>query len=331
MTYLPQADSICLGDGVSNNTIGNKTHQYIKLPSIESVFAGSDSIGILNLPEAFYLMKYEISQRQYVDFLNSITAEQQLQRVENSLVSSSNDAAFPSFENNRNSIRFLQKWQGTTPAIFYSNQPFVACNGLNATDVLSYLCWAGLRPLSEIEYEYACRGPNKPIAKEMPWGNASFIDVNKLSDSTLINESYIEFSNIPTFGRVNCGLPIGEYYLQGPGRSGALFSSTTDRISAGSGYFGNADLAGNVWELCVSLSPSQTPIQNGTGYIEDLLLRRINWPREDVGYLYRGGGWNSIVINRLDYPYRDIAVSDRYYAGINTTIRRNTTGGRGAL
>jgi formylglycine-generating enzyme required for sulfatase activity len=110
-----------------------------------------------------------------------------------------------------------------------------------------------------------------------------------------------------------------------------LFTSSSNRISAGSGYFGNADLSGNVWELCIDVTKIPNRIDLGTGNVEDLLNNKLNWPTTETGYIYRGGGWNSIVLNSLAYPFRDIAISDRFYAGGNSTIRRNTTGGRGAL
>jgi formylglycine-generating enzyme required for sulfatase activity len=300
------------------------------LKSQSAIFSLKDSLGMVSMPGELFLMKYEISQRQYVDFLNALKPSQQgsfIEAVNAKVV----DAAFPSFSINRNGIKFKTLASGDLSANFYSSEPFAACNGLSASDVLGYLCWAGLRPITEIEFEYAARGMKSPKQNEGAWGTSYCQDVNALKDSSLINETYNNPHGNDSAGIANYGLPVGNYYLQGPARSGALFTNSSNRISAGSGYFGHADLSGNVWELCLEASKIPNLIDLGTGNVEDVLYRNINWPNAETGYIYRGGGWNSIVLNSLAYPFRDIAISDRFYAGGNTTIRRNTTGGRGAL
>ena len=44
------------------------------------------------------------------------------------------------------------------------------CNFLSWMDLAAYLDWAALRPMTELEFEKICRGPNPPIAGEYVWG-----------------------------------------------------------------------------------------------------------------------------------------------------------------
>jgi formylglycine-generating enzyme required for sulfatase activity len=134
-------------------------------------------------------MRYEISQEQYKDFLNCLNRTQQNYRTGTNI-------SFGGFSNHyvmsnnaivsiRNGITCLGTGHGTVdPITFYcdynGNRVFdepsdgqnIACNFLNWEDGLAYLDWAGLRPMTEFEYEKACRGPNNPDANDFPWGTA---------------------------------------------------------------------------------------------------------------------------------------------------------------
>ena len=99
-------------------------------------------------------MKYEISQEQYADFLNKLLSIQAANR-------------YPSATTYRYTVT------GSYPNIA-ANVPNRACNFLNWADALAYADWAGLRPMTELEYEKACRGTNMyPVFDEYPWGNTS--------------------------------------------------------------------------------------------------------------------------------------------------------------
>ena len=45
-------------------------------------------------------------------------------------------------------------------------------------DCATYADWAGLRPMTELEFEKACRGPLKPVPDEYAWGTAAVAGSN---------------------------------------------------------------------------------------------------------------------------------------------------------
>ncbi|MDI9573694.1 MAG: SUMF1/EgtB/PvdO family nonheme iron enzyme, partial [Bacteroidota bacterium] len=104
---------------------------------------GGDQSGPIpaNFPKgyaAFYCQKYEISQQQYVDFLNTLTSAQASTR-------------YPNATTNRHAIT-------VSGGVYSTTNPYVACNFLSWMDGAAYSDWAGLRPMTELEFEKACRG-----------------------------------------------------------------------------------------------------------------------------------------------------------------------------
>jgi hypothetical protein len=83
----------------------------------------------------FYCMKYEISQGQYVDFLNSISLTSAIARYANK-----------NGLNRNNIVENLGVYSSTTP--------YVACNYLSWEDMAAYLDWAALRPMTELEISF---------------------------------------------------------------------------------------------------------------------------------------------------------------------------------
>ncbi len=57
---------------------------------------------------------------------------------------------------------------------FQAEVPDRACNRVLWHDGATYADWAGLRPMTELECEKACRGPVYPVTGEYAWGNTTF-------------------------------------------------------------------------------------------------------------------------------------------------------------
>jgi len=191
---------------------------------------------------AFYCMKYEISQQQYVDFLNKLTPTQDASR-------------YFATTANRHSI-------GGVAGNRTTNNPNVACNYLSKEDLNAYLDWAALRPMTEFEYEKACRGPQLPFTDEYAWGNAQIASTNY----TLVNPS-LPNENIATNYSTISGNAVWNSTqvttLPGPLRCGifAANGSNSGRVSAGASYYGIMELTGNLFETVISVGQN-----NGRAY-----------------------------------------------------------------
>ncbi len=245
----------------------------------------------------FYCMKYEISQQQYVDFLNTLTASQSVTR-------------FPNNNSNRLTI-------SVSNGVYSTTNPFLACNFLSMADVCSYLDWSGLRPMTELEFEKACRGALTPVLGEYAWGTNSATLTTGLTNPGLTNE-------IASNAGANL-LAGAQAGITGPGRVGMFASTNTTRTQAGASYYGIMELSGNLFERTISIGVAQGRSFSGihgNGVINtsgdaDVL----NWPdATGTGAGIRGGAW----INGI----ADCVVSNRGNANIAYS-RINSTGGRG--
>lgn len=335
-----------LGDGSSHHSFAAPDGQPFYLDAEEALPAGvladtGDYAPAGAIPALypkgvapFYCMKYELSQAQYADFLNTLSYAQQARRTTAAPDAAPGTAALPLGPAQRNGIRILQSGSADhTPAVYahdLDGQTFNAandgqhraCNFLTWDDLCAYLDWAGLRPMTEFEYEKASRGPLYPLAGEFAWGDTLAIDANTVADDGHATEHVLEQ------GDAHTGLAAHGYDgPQGPLRCGFAAGEASGRAAAGAGFYGVMELSGNLWEQCVTVNAQ------GLTYTGDLGDGRLDeqgqantpgWPASN-GAGFRGGGWNSGIIP----GFRDLATSDRFYAGLASTARRGTAGGRG--
>jgi len=201
---------------------------------------------------AFYCMKYPITQEQYVDFLNMLTLSQQAPRIGNTeIFSGFTDKVFAMSNLTPNGLG--APWNNgikcpnvidliTTQSIkFYcdfndngvpneeGDGQNIACNLLLYRDIAAYADWACMRPISELEYEKACRGPVPPVVGEYAWGNADFESASGVynegrSDETPINGN-------------STGTPSHPY------RVGSFAKSNSTRFSSGASFYGIMNLS----------------------------------------------------------------------------------------
>lgn len=115
----------------------------------------------------FYIMKYEPTQGQYADFLNSLP----LAMREANDISQINGYA-----DNGGTIRLVDD-------VYVADKPNQPCNYIGWDEGMAYADWAGLRPMTEFEYTKACRGSNDPIEDEFPWNTAEKVQVRRQVDT----------------------------------------------------------------------------------------------------------------------------------------------------
>ena len=170
---------------------------------------------------AFYGMKYEITQGQYADFLNTLAATQATARYQGTTLYQGKAS------------RLFRYAVTNIDGVYSSSQPYVSCNYLSWADLAAYLDWAALRPMTELEFEKACRGPNRPVAGEYAWGDTNLVEVKGISNEGQTNE-------VPSNSNANCAASG-----KGPMRGGVSGSRQRIARSHGSGLLRNA---GPEWE-----------------------------------------------------------------------------------
>jgi len=212
---------------------------------------------------SMYMMKHEVSQGAYRDFLNSLTYDQQTTRTAVAPSSVSGTLAIGTIVR-RNGIKISTSGvSNTTPAVYscdLSNNSvynqttdgeWIACNYMNYMDLAAFLDWAALRPMTEMEFEKACRGTVYPVSSE----NAAGTVAAASTTYTIINSGAANEAVSPYTGSVlnaNITYNATSPSSASPLRVGIHATAFANRISAGAGYYGALDLSGNIEEVCVT-------------------------------------------------------------------------------
>jgi formylglycine-generating enzyme required for sulfatase activity len=276
---------------------------------------GGDQLGPIpaSFPKgynAFYCMKYEISQQGYVDFLNSLT---QIQANKRKYTGSAHRYAI----------------MGSVAGSYSTTNPDVACNNLNWADITAYFDWSGLRPLTELEFEKACRGTTLPMPNEYAWGTAGIsVDSYTLSNTGAHDENIAANYNTVTGNAAYNSTTPHNGSINGPVRTGIFAGnvSNTGRVTAGASYYGIMEMSGNLLEHFVTAgNPAGRAFtgMHGNGTLnasgdEDV----ANWPGiSSIGAGFRGGYWS--------YYAWYLRVSERSGAAGTDASRYDSDGGRG--
>ena len=307
MVYVPEG-AFYLGDGVSTYTFYDNDSPndpaYISTASLNvnaSNYMSGGPIAVdgdggitdnADYPtgySAFYCMKYETSQDQYAEFLNTLTPAQDANRVTSGIGGSAGSRTAP-----------------------YPDRPG---NYLSWNDCAAYADWAGLRPMTELEFEKACRGTS--TTGVYAWGN-SFIagSAYTLSNAGQPNETIATgYASDPT-GNASYNTTTGS--IGRPLRCGIYATSTSSRAEAGASYYGIMEMSGNLVELIVTLGNSTGrgfTGSHGDGVLDIGGYADVGaWPGTDaVGGGDRGGCYSHVVST--------LRVSDRSAAVFAYTSR----------
>lgn len=284
----------------------------------------------------FYIMKYELSQGQYRDFLNTLTRADQDARTGTSLpagttaVTNRYVMSNTSTKSTRNGIRCDATIHTSEAITFYcdydgngtpnesTDGEWGALNWICWADYLAYADWAGLRPMTELEFEKACRGgsaTDNTVANEYAWGTATIAS----STYTVSNAGTSSEGIATNYSTVAGNCANGAICASAPLRCGifAANSANTGRVTSGASYYGVMELSGNLWEMLVTAGNTQGRDFTGVDGDGDLSTTPDNWP--STGFGLRGG---SVVGSGYEH------VSNRSYAVYPYTSRYNHYTGR---
>lgn len=240
----------------------------------------------------FYIMKYELHQGQYAAYLNDIPLA-------------------ATFDRENIGSRDLERWGGSIVCqggVYSATHPERSCAFVTWDDLCGFADWAGLRPMTELEFEKACRGPLDPTPLEYPWNTPSRERLQRPLDS---------LRALTWTG----GLDEGDM-------------TTENRDRFGASYYGAFDLAGNLWERCITVGDSVGRAfkgSHGDGNIgPNARATNEDWPKgtgEIQGIGYRGGAYYGTDGGHGETnPYSPIGY--RTYAGWGGAYRYHTYSAR---
>jgi formylglycine-generating enzyme required for sulfatase activity len=356
MVYVPQG-SFYAGDGTVANIEGHFEDRILGNPKLitseAALTLGGGGVGSLGnhnasgqaiaddfndisfktLPAAFpkgfagfYCMKYEVSQEQYVDFLNTLTRRQQRNRVGGEILATTISDRWvmngAPLQYSRNGISCARMVPDTISAITFvcdldstnaynltNDGQNIPCNYVNPNDLMAYADWSGLRPMTELEFEKICRGVHPAFPDEYAWGTTNVTPATSLVNPGQTNEVVLpSTANANYFDNLMPG--------DGPVRCGVFAKSTSTRETAGASACGAMEMSGNLWELVVgvgSTSFRSFTSSNGNGRLTlDGWADASGWPTA-IGLGRRGSsdGW----------ALRYARVSSRYQATSTNQVR----------
>ena len=276
----------------------------------------------------FYVMKHELAQGQYAQFLNTLTPDQLRPR------NPANEGAPARPGIDRYTITAVPPFEAAAddrPAHF-----------LSWMDGAAFADWAALRPMTELEFEKAARGGTTPHPGEFAWGSDKIHDrwytLSQVdTHQELVANPGVFTGNAAYAGTTGSGTRCWSC-LSGPLRAGAFRSQGATREESGASYFGLLHLSGNLVERFVSIGDAAG--RRFTGRHGDGRLNArgnaagpevSSWPGSSntgqqsqvigaVGSGLRGGSWAS--------PAGNLRISDREFAATPDNSRQPTFGYR---
>lgn len=263
-------------------------------------WSGVTDVNYPNGYPAFYVMKYEISQEQYVSFLNKLTPDQQRARTIGAKIENLEEGDYIFGDRKkiscRNGIRLVKHSRNKEPMIFdvygANTGPTLACNYLNPSDMLAYADWTGLRPMTELEYEKICRAfyPTGAVRGEYPWNTTSIEPLTALRDNGQRTEQPVSGAENVNTGGLQAG----------PVRCGAFSVGAANRAQMGASFWGVMEAGGNLAEIYYNANTEGRLFrgilsnQHGDGKIlknGNTNVSEYLWPIHHDAFCLKGGHW----------------------------------------
>jgi hypothetical protein len=204
----------------------------------------SDNNGTVDKPDyptgykAFYCYKYELTEQQYADFLNTLTATQ------------------------RTTLGILGANITLSNGQYFSSQPNFACGNSSGDAFFSYADWSGVRPMSILEFNKVSYGPLQPF----------FINESGTCPG---NGMYGYPAWGSAGGGTTCSTTNFWNVSKNVGSSA---TSSTNRITSGASYYGVMNLTGSAREPVVKMNYYTFTNQNGDGVLNSNGKNNVtNW------------------------------------------------------
>jgi formylglycine-generating enzyme required for sulfatase activity len=373
MVYIPEGQFF-IGDGTLTtpnpstnafriNNVGNNRPILISSEAAFNFINSSASTGTVpfgynprftdaytlpaNFPKGFsahYVMKYELSVQQYVDFFNCLRTD---------ITTAKNNRNIQGSQPTRSTFAWNSSPLSDATAGIGANRP--QC-GFSMEDFYTYADWSGLRMMSELEYEKICRGTDRtgispgiavyPVNGEYAWGESGNL-VSFSTAGTLVNDGTISEGIVnPTTATQNIGV-----IATGPVRCGIFAAknpSTNQRRLTGSSYYGVMELTGNVEEWVMPACPQyqggscSSTIYNYTGTHGDGNIDQSTGRFNETSFgaggnitnypfwlTRRGGSFSSVeMVSQRSFTYYGTGTWCTTYP---YTSRSTTVGFRGAV
>jgi RHS repeat-associated protein len=242
----------------------------VLIPGGEFNMGSSDELPVHAVyVDSFYMSRYEITNQQYCDFLNSADV-----KVVSGIVYASTDSnnIYPYCDTHSIDAESQIDYSGgvfsirTKDGRDMSNDPMVEVSWYGA---VAYCNYYGYRLATEAEWEYAAHGGNHNPYYRFPWGDTiSHSQANYLSDRSF------SYDISPTRG----------YH---PAYNDGIYPYTAPVGSFTANGYGLYDMTGNVWEWLndwySSTYYSTSPYDNPQG------------PSSGTHRVLRGGGWYGVA------------------------------------
>jgi formylglycine-generating enzyme required for sulfatase activity len=198
-------------------------------------------------------MRYEVTRGQFAAFLNTISSDAYASTAGGDLAHAGGHYT----ATGRYALSGV--WPNLRPA-----RPYQACNLLSWWDAAKFAAWAGLRPMTELEYEKACRGPLEPVPNEFAWGTARIAKAEYTLAGEGKADERVAGNYSATAGNANYDFTMPDFHggvarggvsiVPGsPMRAGIFATSDSGRVAAGASYWGILELSGNVREQVVTV------------------------------------------------------------------------------
>ncbi|MCM1530763.1 MAG: SUMF1/EgtB/PvdO family nonheme iron enzyme [Bacteroides sp.] len=321
MVYVPAGPYYLGGKGnaawqtgsftTNGNTFGTpmvvKSEGAIKVENsadVGTLWAANDYMEAGTIPaafpkgyNAFYIMKYEMTQEAYCEFLNTLNQGQQDGRTQGrlDLLGVGSFAWGGDVSLGKNHIKVKQaapvaifamdadndgvfnetdkvKYDSRDSLVRNIDGQDLAVNFVSLYDLLAYAEFAGLRPMTELEFEKACRGPREPVNDEYAWGSVTKVMFawawnavagqwyNYRNDANLWDQNT---GTEKVADRFNAGVGHSHtwannwwdrwlYYHPSPLRVGIFADSTSTRAASGATFWGVMNMSDNLSEMCIS-------------------------------------------------------------------------------